>query len=265
MNKFLNSFAIFLIISYTGCLAFDDVHTDFLYKSSASLNCISTGWDDDDMVFYRIPPNGEREKLVENNKVKIEDGIANISDLRRSDIEADYICAKEGSDEELKFTKNVLPFLRSPEKQSQTVTEDGKVEFKCNLLYGSDDSVTWEWIRNGSALIDDEFLDIKSDLLSSNLTIMKVKLTDKGEIYCKATNTFGSHSSKFNLRVKHTLAALWPFLAIVAEVLILCVIILIYEKKCNKKPQNVGEDNEQAENLMGKEGQGDLKKRNPKV
>jgi len=30
------------------------------------------------------------------------------------------------------------------------------------------------------------------------------------------------------------LAALWPFLGIVAEVVVLCTIILIYEKKRNK-------------------------------
>ncbi len=45
------------------------------------------------------------------------------------------------------------------------------------------------------------------------------------------------------------LAALWPILAIVAEVLILCIIIFIYEKKCSKKPEQPGLDNEQSENL----------------
>lgn len=36
------------------------------------------------------------------------------------------------------------------------------------------------------------------------------------------------------LRIKDKLAALWPFLGIVAEVFVLCAIILIYEKRRNK-------------------------------
>lgn len=36
------------------------------------------------------------------------------------------------------------------------------------------------------------------------------------------------------VRVKDKLAALWPFLGICAEVVVLCTIILIYEKKRNK-------------------------------
>lgn len=36
------------------------------------------------------------------------------------------------------------------------------------------------------------------------------------------------------IRIKDKYAALWPFLGICAEVIILCAIIIIYEKKRNK-------------------------------
>ena len=51
---------------------------------------------------------------------------------------------------------------------------------------------------------------------------------------------------KLFLKLKGTLAALWPFLAIIAEVIILCIIILVFEKKCAKK-ETTNED--EAENL----------------
>jgi hypothetical protein len=37
------------------------------------------------------------------------------------------------------------------------------------------------------------------------------------------------------LYISDKLAALWPFLGIVAEVIVLCVIILVYEKRRSKK------------------------------
>jgi hypothetical protein len=135
-----------------------------------------------------------------------------------------------------------------PEKQSQTITEGGVVEFTCDLLYGFDDTLAWKWVRNGTEIEQGEKITITSSTNSTIIKINPVDVSHKGIISCVATNKFGSNHSEFNLRVKDTLAALWPFLGIVAEVLILCVIILIYEKKCHKKPKNEL-DNEQTENL----------------
>lgn len=47
----------------------------------------------------------------------------------------------------------------------------------------------------------------------------------------------GPGSATVNLRVRSRLAALWPFLGIVAEVLVLVTIIFIYEKR--RKPDEV--------------------------
>ena len=138
-----------------------------------------------------------------------------------------------------------------PEKQSFTITEGGSAKFECQILYGQEVGIEWSWNRNGTDIdpIVDEAIKITSNETHSVMTINKVTESHKGDIFCVATNKFGSHSSKFTLRVKDILAALWPILAIVAEVFILCVIILIYEKKCNKKPHTTGIDNEQSENL----------------
>lgn len=273
MNKFLILCAIFSIVSYSECL--DSVPVDFLYKSNAVLDCSSANFDGE-VEFYKVTKNEDdeevREKVVPfqdkdgNEKVILEKSTLTLVDLRRPEITPEYICKSHTSDEELKFVKQIHPFMMVPEKLSQTITEGGFADFECEILYGNDTEITWSWTRNGTEIDEDnEAFNIVKDQRHSKLTINPIAEEHKGLIMCTVNNEFGSHNSEFQLRVKNTLAALWPFLGICAEVLVLCVIILIYEKKCNKKPKNTGEDNEQAENLMGKDSNADLKKRNPKV
>ncbi|KAF6092511.1 basigin (Ok blood group) [Phyllostomus discolor] len=54
---------------------------------------------------------------------------------------------------------------------------------------------------------------------------------DPGQYVCNGTNTEGTGQAIITLRVRNQLAALWPFLGIVAEVLVLVTIIFIYEKR----------------------------------
>ncbi len=60
-----------------------------------------------------------------------------------------------------------------------------------------------------------------------------------GMYQCQGTNEIGSASDKIQLRVRSQLAALWPFLGIVAEVIILITIIFIYEKR--RKPDEISD------------------------
>lgn len=273
MNKILILCAIFSFVYFTECV--DPVPVKFLYKSNAVLDCSSSGWNFEDMEFYRLTEdeNGETvtEKVEEyrdkkeKEKVIFDRGTMTLVDLRRPEISADYVCKHKSSGEELKFVKQIEPFMMVPDKKSRTITEGGSVTFDCVILYGNETSIEWTWTRNGTEIEPDNLINITSDQKETLLTISKVDESHKGFIQCNAKNEFGSYSNEFNLRVKNSLTALWPFLGIVAEVLILCVIILIYEKKCNKKPEESKEDNEQSENLMGKDSHSDLKKRNTKA
>lgn len=60
---------------------------------------------------------------------------------------------------------------------------------------------------------------------------------DSGQYICNGTSAEGSKQAVITLRVRSHLAALWPFLGIVAEVLVLVTIIFIYEKR--RKPDEV--------------------------
>ncbi|NXJ07946.1 BASI protein, partial [Odontophorus gujanensis] len=79
---------------------------------------------------------------------------------------------------------------------------------------------------------------IKSSGNKTELRILKLSIEqDTGDYYCNGTNLKGPGSATVNLRVRSRLAALWPFLGIVAEVLVLVTIIFIYEKR--RKPDEV--------------------------
>ncbi|XP_058138230.1 basigin [Dasypus novemcinctus] len=65
---------------------------------------------------------------------------------------------------------------------------------------------------------------------------------DPGKYVCNGTSTEGTSTATITLRVRSRLAALWPFLGIVAEVLVLVTIIFVYEKR--RKPDEVLDDDD---------------------
>ena len=96
-----------------------------------------------------------------------------------------------------------------------------------------------------------EFLPSDGGVRNAKLIIKSTLMSDRGFYKCIGTNEFmdrpksneneekaeeadPKNESYSLVRVKDKLAALWPFLGICAEVLVLCTVILIYEKRRNK-------------------------------
>ncbi|NXT30266.1 BASI protein, partial [Syrrhaptes paradoxus] len=106
---------------------------------------------------------------------------------------------------------------------------------------------SWVWYKNGQEVELPSLQPIvngsgryiiKSTGNKTELRILKLNIEeDTGDYHCNATNSQGFGGATVNLRVRSRLAALWPFLGIVAEVLVLVTIIFIYEKR--RKPDEV--------------------------
>lgn len=70
------------------------------------------------------------------------------------------------------------------------------------------------------------------------LQIEAANMDDREKYTCLAETQLGSNvfnaTSESFVRIKDKMAALWPFLGICLEVVVLCTVILVYEKKRNK-------------------------------
>lgn len=69
------------------------------------------------------------------------------------------------------------------------------------------------------------------------LTINNARQSDEGLYVCEGRQIDVPNSnvkSETTVRVKDKFAALWPFIGICSEVFVLCVVILIYEKRRSK-------------------------------
>ncbi|KAM9333131.1 basigin-like isoform 1-T2 [Pholidichthys leucotaenia] len=105
--------------------------------------------------------------------------------------------------------------------------------------YKEEEDGSQKAILNGT----DVKYEIKSTPGKTTLTVNDLSTeNDTGNYICSGVNELGMTTDKIHLRVRSRLAALWPFLGIVAEVFILIIIIFIHEKR--RKPNEVNDDDD---------------------
>ncbi|KAI5201419.1 basigin [Manis pentadactyla] len=131
-------------------------------------------------------------------------------------------------------------------KKSEHATERETVVLSCKS--DSFPPVTdWVWFKKTDS--EDQVITnssqgrrfVVSTEAQSELHLLDLDLeADPGQYVCNGTNTEGTGQATITLRVRHRFAALWPFLGIVAEVLVLVTVIFIYEKR--RKPDEVPDD-----------------------
>ncbi|KAJ9576024.1 hypothetical protein L9F63_007124 [Diploptera punctata] len=116
-----------------------------------------------------------------------------------------------------------------------TVVEGEKLKLEC-LVYGTPQpQISWRF-GNETFTGDTERVKLEphEGVANAALVIKETRMEDRGIYVCIGTSGNSTDEAQCHVRVKDKLAALWPFLGICVEVIVLCAIILIYEKKRNK-------------------------------
>ncbi|EDW88451.2 uncharacterized protein Dyak_GE18733, isoform H [Drosophila yakuba] len=152
--------------------------------------------------------------------------------------DGEYSCEYSGETKKIEVIARVV--VRVP--SNTAVVEGEKMSVTCSVV-GTKPQLTWTF-GNVTLTNDTDRVIVKPDngVPNAILTLDNVTLDDRGEYKCTGKNAANEYAKNTTtlatdattLRVKSKFAALWPFLGICAEVLILCIIILIYEKRRNK-------------------------------
>nr|XP_014016070.1 unnamed protein product [Salmo salar] len=109
---------------------------------------------------------------------------------------------------------------------------------------------TWLWYRaNGTeqelinATTDPLRYKISVDGNTTKLTVMNLTEEDSGVYVCSAIYNIKASVSRVEVRVITFMEPLKPFIAIVAEVIILVLLILLYERWSSQKSSNSPTEN----------------------
>jgi hypothetical protein len=143
-----------------------------------------------------------------------------------------------GSKERATVTVETAPLITADEKPRRHLQAD-VIQIRCPVQ-GNPAPSRVEWSRfpvnNSDSTIQfssriSASTSPGSQTINDTLHINSLEFTDDGFIRCFVENSLGNDTHVVELRVKDRLAALWPFIGIVIEVLILVTAILLYEKR----------------------------------
>lgn len=172
----------------------------------------------------------------------------NIIKAERSDI-GPYTCNYEVSWGSSSFSKQwMVSFKGEVHMGSVSVSvnyiQNDDLELSCPVSGYPYPVVTWQ--RNGVNIIPDNRITLSPDASgkykNAVLNIQNLQFEDKGEYSCTGTSELNTvTSSLIKIRVKDKYAALWPFIGIVLEILLLVGIIVFCEKRAKNKKGDTDE------------------------
>lgn len=209
------------------------------------INCSTTSdVPSETVTWYKSVEGGEQQEVTGDSNVVVEGGVLTIKKPTDQDA-GNYTCSfatAAVTGDTVKETIHVITNVTvTMPSQSINKQEGDEAIILCQPFGRPRPIVTWT--KDGQ----DIAVAIKN--ATTRLTLSadddgnadaQLKLTglmrpdDAGEYCCRAENLANAADGCIIVRVKDKYAALWPFIGIVVEVILLTAIIYIYEKKKSK-------------------------------
>lgn len=235
------SFIIFVFTAFLASLCFAEdtvviLNEEISQSSPLKLTCgdtIALGENDTLSWVYTNASNVNKTISSSNTYINITDSTAT----------GRYICSVNGI-EKIKYTAAKLnhPEIMNARKSITYNEGDTNRKITCKSE-GSYPDPEFMWQRRGelegeaSILVTSETNPnyvVTVNGTSSVLMFYNVTYDEGANFICSVKNVAGNGTAEVLVRVKDKYAAVWPFLGIVAEVIILITVIFIYEKRSKK-------------------------------
>ncbi|XP_053662266.1 uncharacterized protein LOC128711420 [Anopheles marshallii] len=153
-----------------------------------------------------------------------------------------YTCSvpQLGVSKNFNVVANVVVKFESTEIGKTNIVEGERLTLHC-IAFGTDPKITWI-VGNNTYNASSDHIVLETDergVENAKLIIDSIKLNDYADYTCEARNNASDFTGKpaqvmITVRVRGKYAALYVFLGIIVEVVLLCAIILICEKRRNK-------------------------------
>ncbi|XP_010138680.1 PREDICTED: embigin [Buceros rhinoceros silvestris] len=174
-----------------------------------------------------------------------------------------YSCVLQGEEEISAVFHLQVPKIEGKEKPIISYEGDTVVMTCKSFDYAP---IAWTWyVTNGSeqiaindSLLADKYVINRISANVTHLKILKVTKEDDGVYWCEAAFELGKSIGKLKLKVLSLMVPLKPFLAIVAEVVIIVTMVFLYEMYSKKKEKRAEYEKEfdQVEQLKSEESNG---------
>ncbi|XP_039866960.1 neuroplastin b isoform X2 [Simochromis diagramma] len=151
-------------------------------------------------------------------------------------------------------------------KRSENKNEGENATLYCKSVGYPHPTWTWRKMDGKSPMELDNstgriFITNRDNYTELNILNLDIN-TDPGIYECNATNAIGNTAQTTILRVRSHLAPLWPFLGVLAEIIILVVIIVVYEKR--KRPDDIIDVGQMKTNSTNNHKDKNIRQRNTK-
>mgnify|MGYP000215227766 CR=1 FL=1 len=228
---------------------------DVIQGDKLELTCDVYGYPPPDVIWFKDGVQLKKTDLYTFHTYKnMTNGQLTVPTMD-SDDEGNYSCTANNSVEPFSVTANmeVRVMLATPTSPKIVDHDDNKdvahgeeLKLTCDITGHPRPNITW--FKDGAPLNNTDRISFQVYKNTNNgqLTILNLDYADRGTYSCVANNTVSPYSAAVYMKVvvRDKLAALWPFLGILLQVIVLCIIIFVYEKR---RSNRFADDNDSAD------------------